>query len=612
MRKGKRVLINKTYKRFIGSFLIVLALPIICFIFLFMQNFREIYRKQIIAQASGSLEMAGKELGRNIEKLRSVAYYNYMNDKMSKNAVLKDYHGTTVRSVLSAELATNSILEKIAYYTKSVPNMVYTQDGTYTVSYYAMLCTDLDNGEQFLARLEEISDEWILCKLTQDGEGQEEAVQYVLRSGTKTWWIFNISGDALGQILGEKDAVTILQNDAGVQLYATGTPDIESSYKITYDHPDGKFQLVRYIDKEKLFADLNMWQGYFFVAVIAVLLVGGVLVFGLTLYNGHPIREIVSYGREKLQNIPTDMDALETFQFVTNAMEEQINREEKKNRINRLLLHLIYDKGNDPEFFQKAMKEEQLFEHAEYFRVIMIVTAGEYETGLANIDVYLNCLPDQEYEIHLIDIPQKSIMVMIVGMTEDAEADLRKKLMQIADLFEEETEEEIYFYAGDKCKELRQIHTSYSQALVCSQKNEGNSERVCYYKSLKNSDKAQDSRTGSKETRDDNEEMIGKVLGFIEENSRASELNVNMVAEHFKISVSLLSQKFKKQVNSNISDYITEKKFAYACELLKETDYSVKEITFMTGYSHPVSFIRKFKQLYGMTPIEYRTKEGKV
>ena len=122
MRRDKRrVPINKTYKRFICSFLIVLALPIICFVYLFMQNFREIYREKIIAQASDSLVMAGKDLGRNIEKLRSVVYYNSMNEKMSKVAVIKDHYGTTVTSVLGGELVTNSILDTIAYYTKAVP-----------------------------------------------------------------------------------------------------------------------------------------------------------------------------------------------------------------------------------------------------------------------------------------------------------------------------------------------------------------------------------------------------------------------------------------------------------------------------------------------------------
>lgn len=50
-----------------------------------------------------------------------------------------------------------------------------------------------------------------------------------------------------------------------------------------------------------------------------------------------------------------------------------------------------------------------------------------------------------------------------------------------------------------------------------------------------------------------------------------------------------------------------EKKFSYACELLMQTEYSVKEIAVMIGY-HPVSFNRKYKERYGMSPAEHKAK----
>ena len=79
-----------------------------------------------------------------------------------------------------------------------------------------------------------------------------------------------------------------------------------------------------------------------------------------------------------------------------------------------------------------------------------------------------------------------------------------------------------------------------------------------------------------------------------------------MVADYFHMTISHMSHKFKEQTGRNISDYITEKKFIYACRLLAETDYSVKDIAAMTGYSQPYSFTRMFKQRFGVTPVEYR------
>lgn len=106
------------------------------------------------------------------------------------------------------------------------------------------------------------------------------------------------------------------------------------------------------------------------------------------------------------------------------------------------------------------------------------------------------------------------------------------------------------------------------------------------------------------------EDFISKVLIFIDENSRSCDLSVSMISDYFDMSISNLSHRFKAQTNRTISDYVTEKKFGYAGELLLTTDYSVQKIASMTGYSQPASFIRKFKQYYGMTPVEYRNSGG--
>ena len=63
MRKGKQsIRISSTYKRFILSFLIVLLLPVTCFIFIFLHNYQEIYRNKIIELARNSLEASVMEL----------------------------------------------------------------------------------------------------------------------------------------------------------------------------------------------------------------------------------------------------------------------------------------------------------------------------------------------------------------------------------------------------------------------------------------------------------------------------------------------------------------------------------------------------------------------
>ena len=115
---------------------------------------------------------------------------------------------------------------------------------------------------------------------------------------------------------------------------------------------------------------------------------------------------------------------------------------------------------------------------------------------------------------------------------------------------------------------------------------------------------------GSAEEAKREKHVISKVLAFIDENSKSCDLSVSIVADYFNMSISNLSHQFKMQTNRKISDYINDKKFEYAAELLLRTDYRVSEIAEMLGYAQSTNFTRKFKQYFGITPGEYRNREG--
>jgi len=53
-------------------------------------------------------------------------------------------------------------------------------------------------------------------------------------------------------------------------------------------------------------------------------------------------------------------------------------------------------------------------------------------------------------------------------------------------------------------------------------------------------------------------------------------------------------------------DYLTLLRSARARELLEETDLTIREIGAQVGYYDSGSFIRRFKQVTGMTPLQYR------
>ena len=75
------------------------------------------------------------------------------------------------------------------------------------------------------------------------------------------------------------------------------------------------------------------------------------------------------------------------------------------------------------------------------------------------------------------------------------------------------------------------------------------------------------------------------------------------------ISSYYLSRIFKENTGENFIDYLTRLRIEHAKELLSTTQYSMKEIGVMSGYSDPNYFSKSFKKNVGVTPTEYR--EGK-
>ena len=60
-------------------------------------------------------------------------------------------------------------------------------------------------------------------------------------------------------------------------------------------------------------------------------------------------------------------------------------------------------------------------------------------------------------------------------------------------------------------------------------------------------------------------------------------------------------------------DYVTQLRMEYAKALLVKQRHKVKDIAGMAGYMNVSSFIRRFKQCYGVTPEQYakgNTSEG--
>ena len=624
MRNGnKKIRVSRIYKRFILSFAIVLLLPVGCFTFIFLQNYREIYREKVLGLAESSLEASVMELERTIESLENFVSYNLMAGSLSEEVLLKDCRAAEAGNILSAEVMAQPILKGVSYYNANLPDTIYVEDGTFEPAYYAQVYMSMENEEVLLKALTDPENAgWVIWKEADITEGVGvPALWYVVRSWADECWIFRISQSELERIINTEKAVTVLQDSEGQRLYpfleresaeASGfIGDMEGYCEITAVASDGSFMLTRYMEEAYLFAEINAWQKSFFIIFMVVLVLGGVLILVLTTFNENPIRKLQQDWRKKIPDMPENAIGLDALQFAMKSMEEQVAILETKQQKNQLLLEMIHGKECETKRFKNKVNEAGLFKQAEVYRVMIAVSNEEQENKINKWGVYLDMFMEEGYEFRRIEMSGVGASIIIAGMTLESDKQLEQKLLEIVEQMEQSENEKIFIYVGERYERMDQIHLSYSEALSCNQNKEkskeaGEAKRVTFYQLLKEPVQEKD----KKEESDKEAHIISKVLAFIDENSRSCDLSVSMIAYYFDISISNLSHQFKAQVNRTISDYIAEKKFAYAQELLLTTDYSVQKIASMTGYSQPASFIRKFRQYYGMTPVEYRNTAG--
>lgn len=103
--------------------------------------------------------------------------------------------------------------------------------------------------------------------------------------------------------------------------------------------------------------------------------------------------------------------------------------------------------------------------------------------------------------------------------------------------------------------------------------------------------------------------IVDELVRYILDHCYSADFSTTAMAEEFKMSLPYLSQYFKKHMGMNLLDYVTERKIGKAKELLKDTDMAIKDISEQVGYYSVNSFNRRFKQVTGYTPGEWRKEK---
>ena len=99
---------------------------------------------------------------------------------------------------------------------------------------------------------------------------------------------------------------------------------------------------------------------------------------------------------------------------------------------------------------------------------------------------------------------------------------------------------------------------------------------------------------------------VSRLDAYLNEHVYEKDFSLQQMADDFNIPPSTLSSFYKKNTGRKMIDVVSEKRLSKASMLLLQ-GCSITEVISQVGYYNESSFIRKFKEYFGVTPRKYAT-----
>jgi len=107
------------------------------------------------------------------------------------------------------------------------------------------------------------------------------------------------------------------------------------------------------------------------------------------------------------------------------------------------------------------------------------------------------------------------------------------------------------------------------------------------------------------------EKLLKDMLSYIEDNLHTAQLSVENLSKHVGMSRGTLYSKVLEMSGQTPIEFIRSIKLEKAAVLLENSDLSVSQISYMTGFTAPNYFAKSFKAKFNMLPTEYKSKKRK-
>jgi signal transduction histidine kinase/ligand-binding sensor domain-containing protein/DNA-binding response OmpR family regulator len=103
-------------------------------------------------------------------------------------------------------------------------------------------------------------------------------------------------------------------------------------------------------------------------------------------------------------------------------------------------------------------------------------------------------------------------------------------------------------------------------------------------------------------------DFFSRAVKIIEEHLMDENFKIDEFAFKMNVSKTVLHRKFKVIIGETPNVFIRDVRIRKAADMLKNTDLTVAEIAYLTGFSQSHYFIKCFKEMFGDTPKSFRSK----
>lgn len=195
---------------------------------------------------------------------------------------------------------------------------------------------------------------------------------------------------------------------------------------------------------------------------------------------------------------------------------------------------------------------------------------------------------------HLLYVHRKSIDFMVFSKTRDQTEEIEGHVKKIFAYAMDSLQIPGSVGAGTWEEDLMQMEFSY----LCAK------EAVGEYVTAEQREIIVEEAAGEKDLKVVPPE-IEAVCRYMKEHY-SEKITLISIADSVGFSKYYISRLFKQHMGVTIIDYLIKVRLDKAKELLAKGDYSIKQISFMVGYSDPNYFTWSFKKYLGISPIKYR------